>query len=205
MGRGISHRIEGPAPAPFGSTVGVAPGAGQAMDGNASSAVELWTVGYGAWPAPVRADRLVRALSDRGVNRLVDVRLSPCASDLEPRRPYGPRGWHLQPPGLGIVALLEGSGIAYEWIVELGNPQRRDPSMAVLRAHLADPSGDWPVHRGLARLVDRVEAPGAVVALLCACMDPNRCHRMTIADALNERHHGGALVVRDVRNGRRLR
>jgi hypothetical protein len=168
-------------------------------------AAGLWTVGYGAWPAGMRAARLVEALAGRGVDRLVDVRLIPCSSDLDPGRTYGPRAWHLQPGGEGIVALLGGVGISYEWIVELGNPQRQDPAMAVLRAHLADPGGDWPVHRGLARLADRVRRPGAVVALLCACADPGRCHRMLVADALADRHFGGALAVRDVRTGRPLR
>ena len=41
--------------------------------------MRLWTVGYGAWPASSRAGRLVESLAARGVTRLVDVRLSPCA------------------------------------------------------------------------------------------------------------------------------
>ena len=88
----------------------------------------------------VRAERLVAALVQRGVTRLVDVRLNPSASDVKPGR-YGPKPWTLQPGRSGIVGLLEAAGIAYEWLVELGNPQRHDPMMAVLRAHLADPAG----------------------------------------------------------------
>ncbi|RUL88558.1 DUF488 domain-containing protein [Tautonia sociabilis] len=168
---------------------------------------ELWTVGYGSWPARERADRLASALSARGVTLLADVRLAPCSSDLDPSRTYGPRGWHLRASGSGegIVPLLAQSGISYEWFVELGNPQRQDPAMAVLRSHLDDPSAGWPVHRGLSRLADRVRTPGAVVALLCACADPARCHRSLIADALADRHFGGLLAVRDVRTGGRLR
>src|SRR5215212_8930956 len=116
-----------------------------------SDARALWTVGYGGWPSPVRAERLVAVLLGRGVSRLVDVRLSPCASAVKPGR-YGPKPWTLQAGGDGIVGLLEPEGIAYEWIVELGNPQRQDRRMAVLRKHLADPRGHWPVHRGLDRL-----------------------------------------------------
>ncbi|WP_169976874.1 DUF488 domain-containing protein [Tautonia rosea] len=164
---------------------------------------QLWTVGYGAWAASVRADRLVKALVDRGITRLVDVRIAPCSSDLDPKRTYGPRPWHLHAGEAGINTLLGQSGIAYEWIVELGNPQRQDPSMAVLRAHLADPSGDWPVHRGLARLADRVRQPGAVVCLLCACAEANRCHRTVIAHALNDRSFSGELEILDVRAGGR--
>jgi hypothetical protein len=165
--------------------------------------MELWTVGYGAWPAPTRAERLVEALVSRGVTRLVDVRLSPAASDPSPGRPYGPKPWNLQAGGAGIAGLLAPVGIAYEWLVELGNPQRQDPEMAILRAHLADPDGDWPVHRGLARLADRVREPGEVVALLCACSDARTCHRTAVARALGDRHFGGRLVLRDVKEGPR--
>jgi hypothetical protein len=167
---------------------------------------EIWTVGYGAWPASSRADRLVASLSGRGIALLVDVRLSPCSSDLDPARAYGPRPWHLRAgEGEGIEALLGGSGIAYEWIVELGNPQRQDPSMAVLRSQLADPTGRWPVHRGLARLADLVRAGPSPLALLCACADPTRCHRSLLAGALSDRHFGGRLAIREVRSGSLLR
>lgn len=160
--------------------------------------MELWSVGYGAWSAPVRAERLVAILGRRGVTRLIDVRLSPCAASPEPLRPYGPRPWNLQAPPAGIVTLLAPAGIAYEWIVELGNPQRQDPAMTILRAHLADPGGGWPVHRGLDRLAGRVRESGAVVALLCACAAARTCHRTLIAGALSERHFAGDLVLREV-------
>ncbi len=164
--------------------------------------MELWTVGYGAWPAKTRAVRLVEALTRRGVTRVVDTRLCPCSSTPEAARPYGPKSWTLQAGDAGIAALLRSAGLAYEWIVELGNPQRRDPAMAVLRAHLADPEGGWPVHRGLGRLAGRVRTPGQVVALLCACADARACHRTVLAHALAERHFGGALTVRECVEGR---
>src|SRR3954471_22583066 len=120
---------------------------------------ELWLVGYGAWPASRRAIGLVEALRGRGVTLLVDVRHSPSSSDPIEGRTYGPKPWNLQEGRAGIAGLLEAGGIDYEWLVELGNPQRRDPSMAILRSHLADPLGDWPVHRGLTRLAARVRQP----------------------------------------------
>lgn len=162
---------------------------------------ELWLAGYGAWPVARRADGLVRALRDRGVTRLVDVRLSPCSSDPGQGRPYGPRPWNLQAGPGGLVDLLATAGIAYEWLVELGNPQLRDPAMEVLRAHLADPDGGWPVHRGLELLADRVRAPGEVVAILCACAEARTCHRTVIGRALSDRAFAGRLALRDIRTG----
>lgn len=164
--------------------------------------MDLWLAGYGAWPTSSRAAGLVEALRSAGVALLVDVRHSPCASDPTPGRPYGPRPWNLQAGPGGIVGLLAEGGIAYEWIVELGNPQRRDPTMAVLRCQIDDPAGGWPVHRGLNRLAERVRSDGGPVALLCACQDGRTCHRTVVAEALNAAHFGGMLILREVNPAR---
>jgi hypothetical protein len=163
----------------------------------------LWTVGYGAWPTASRAERLVACLRDRGITRLVDVRLNPCAADVRDGR-YGPKPWTLQTGRSGIAALLDEAGIAYEWLVELGNPQRHDRRMQVLRDHLASPGAGWPVHRGLDRLQTRVDAPAEVVALLCACAGVRECHRTVVAQALAARGRGDWLTVRDVATGREI-
>jgi hypothetical protein len=52
---------------------------------------ELLTLGYGRWPAKIRGTRLVEALKRAKVELLVDVRHSPCASNLDPAHHYGPR------------------------------------------------------------------------------------------------------------------
>jgi hypothetical protein len=135
------------------------------------------------------------------VTRLVDVRLNPSSSDIKAGR-YGPKPWTLQAGRSGIGGLLGEAGIAYEWLVELGNPQRHDPMMALLRAHLADPQGNWPVQRGLARLAELVERPDEIAALLCACALEQTCHRTVIARALAARHFDGRLIIRDVREDR---
>lgn len=156
----------------------------------------LWTVGYGAWPVASRSRRLIEALSGAGITMVADVRLNPCASDPVPGRPYGPKPWNLQAgKNAGLVSLLREAGIGYEWLVELGNPQRQDPAMMILRTHLADPSGGWPVHRGLERLAGLVREPGARVAILCACGTWSTCHRTPIAHALRDRRFGGAMTI----------
>ncbi len=160
---------------------------------------KLWLVGYGAWPASRRAAGLVETLKARGVTRVVNIRLSPSSSDPEEGRPYGPKPWNLQAGPAGLVGLLADAGIGYEWVVELGNPQRRDKEMTILRSHLADPLGKWPVHRGLDRLAALIREPGQVVAILCACEDDRTCHRTLVGRALAERDFEGRLALLDVR------
>jgi len=173
------------------------------MSEREGEAPTLWLVGYGRWPVAHRAGRLVEALSGRGVTRLIDVRLNPCASDVRPGR-YGPKPWTLQAGGRGIDGLLASSGIASGWRAKLGNPQRHAPGMAVLREHTADVDGGWPVHRGLARLADLVRRPGEVIALLCACADDRVCHRTVIARALSDIGFVGGLIIKDVSSGRAM-
>jgi hypothetical protein len=166
---------------------------------------QLWLVGYGAWTASKRAEGLVATLLDRGVTWLVDVRLNPAASDPQPGRTYGPKPWNLQAGReAGLAGLLKVAGINYEWLVELGNPQRRDPEMTILRSHLADLEAEWPVHRGLERLARLIRQPGEVVAILCACEDWRKCHRTVVARALSDRHFADKLTLLDARTGQAI-
>jgi hypothetical protein len=126
------------------------------------------------------------------------VRLNPCAADPVDGRHYGPKPWSLQAGNAGIVGLLAAANIAYEWQSELGNPQRQDHSMAVLRDHIQDIHGDWPVHRGLKRLADQLKTGSDVIALLCACEDGQACHRRVVSEALNSIHFEGALRLREI-------
>lgn len=144
----------------------------------------FFTLGYGRWPADKRPAALVAALRAASVNLLVDIRHSPCPSQLSAESNYGPREWHALAGGKGIVPLLGAAGIEYLWAVELGNPQKVDPDMAVLREHLASPPEcGWPVHRGLALVRDLVEK-GRVCGLMCACDRYAGCHRKPVAEAL---------------------
>ena len=163
-----------------------------------SESIELLTLGYGRWPAKVRGPRLADALKRARVDLLVDIRHSTCASNLDPAHHYGPRDWHVRPGGAGIVTLLRDAGIDYRWLVELGNPQKTDPEMTVLREHLSDPEGGWPVHRGLAELRGLVVDEGRRCCLLCACEKYEGCHRKVVAEAFRARAGGPAVSLVEV-------
>ena len=143
----------------------------------------LYTIGYGRWTADSRESKFTAALTAAGVGMLIDIRHSPCSSSLDVKSLYCPRAFNLQAAGLGIITLLAAAGIGYRWVVELGNPQKKDPAMRILREHLADPAGEWPIHRGL-RLVADAVAAGHIVALMCACGKYAGCHRKPVAEAL---------------------
>lgn len=148
--------------------------------------MQLLTVGYGKWPTKTRWLALVAALRRARVATLVDIRHSPCSSSSDPQSSYGPRPWHLGAEP-GIDALLRDEGIEYRWLVELGNPQKTDPRMRVMRAHLADRRGHWPVHRGLDVLRTLVVDAGERCCLMCACKSYEACHRKLVAEAFRER------------------
>jgi len=153
----------------------------------------LYTIGYGHWPAPRRMKGMIDALKSAGVKLLVDSRHSPCSSNVEPTSTYGPRDWKLQAGDAGIAHHLEAASIGYRWLGELGNPQKNDPEMTILREHLAAHDLRWPVNRGLLVLRDLLDS--GPCALLCACDDPNKCHRTVIAAAMRERFPAFAIEI----------
>lgn len=144
----------------------------------------LFTMGYNAWKADQRMAHMSRSLVDAGVSLLIDVRHSPCAADPTGRSAYAPKPWTLQRDG-GLVTELAKVGVDYAWLPELGNPQKNDPEMTILRWHLTDGTHLWPVHRGLAVLAQLVGA-GHVCCLLCGCDKYDRCHRRLIAEAFGK-------------------
>jgi uncharacterized protein (DUF488 family) len=148
-----------------------------------SQSVQFLTIGYGRWPTKVRIAKLLHALKAVGVELLIDTRHSVCASQTDASSDYGPRNWHVIAGNQGIARLLAAAGIQYLWVVELGNPQKSDDSMTVLREHLADPEGRWPIHRGL-RLVADLLGEGRRCCLMCACEKSSACHRRIIAETL---------------------
>ncbi len=106
---------------------------------------ELFSLGYQRWPAPRRWERLTELLESEEEECLVDIRIAPCSSDTSPASNYGPKPWTLQAGSRGIAEGLRRLGIEYHWLPELGNPQKNDKQMRVLRKHLSQPEGNWPV------------------------------------------------------------
>lgn len=147
----------------------------------------LYTVGHGKWPVAARAASLIRELKAHEIQVLVDIRHSPCASDLNPASigPYRMQDWHLQAGDSGIESLLQDAGIDYLWLVELGNPQKKDPGMKVLRSHLSSRDDRWPANRGLELLRRLVVDQGKRCCLLCACAEVESCHRKLVTDEIS--------------------
>jgi uncharacterized protein DUF488 len=156
----------------------------------------LFTLGYQRWKVSARIAGMVNVLRENGVSCLVDIRHSPCASNPTPGGMYGPSEINLQPEGKGLVSHLAGNGIEYRWLVELGNPQKNDPKMKVLREHLSQSNKPWPVQRGLVLLENLIRSTEGYVALLCACKKYDECHRALIAEALLPKISG--LTITDL-------
>jgi hypothetical protein len=162
----------------------------------------LFTIGYNAWPVRERMERMGHALVEAGVTMLVDVRHSPCPSDPSGRSMYGPKPWTLQQDG-GIISELEKLGLSYTWLPELGNPQKNDPHMSILRWHLADRETKWPIRRGLLEL-EKLLQDGQICCLLCGCASYDRCHRRLVVEAFTKDRNPRIKVVNLAARGPQL-
>lgn len=126
---------------------------------------ELWTIGYGGR----RPADFVALLRQAGVELVADVRLTP----------RGTMGSYTRAKSTdrGIQKLLSDGGIAYEWLHELGNPDRTDPGMEQFRAVVVP---EFPVRTR--RLIEC--ASSQQTCLLCGCKNAATCHRSIITDWL---------------------
>jgi uncharacterized protein (DUF488 family) len=140
----------------------------------------IFTIGY----EKRSIDDLIRLLQTRGIERVVDVRLTPASRrpDFSKKR---------------LSSALEAAGIAYEHRSALGNPPAiRELYLAGdvelghkrFREHLENDAS--------AALDELVESLGEqTVALLCLERDPRRCHRSVVASVGAERSSGERAVV----------
>lgn len=139
----------------------------------------LYTIGYEGRTVPT----LIKALSEAGVERLIDVRMRPSSRQ---------RGFSL----MQLYERLRRAGIQYEHVRELGNP----PEIRALwyageigegrrryRAHLKNGSSDHVAYLvGLAKL--------SPTAILCRERDHDECHRSVVAEVAAERDEGIGII-----------
>jgi uncharacterized protein (DUF488 family) len=129
-----------------------------------------FTVGYGG-----RAPKdLVALLQQHQVRVVVDVRLRPDRASM---------GIYslAKTPDKGIAGLLQGGGIEYLSLIELGNVFLDVADWQARYQTLLQQSGELLCQR----LILRKEQP---LALMCAEKEPTQCHRAQVAQYLHTRH-----------------
>jgi len=125
----------------------------------------IWTIGYGGR----QPTEFTRILSQAGVELVVDVRISPRSSMGTYTR--------AKSAARGIRRLLSEVAISYEWLPELGNPDRTDPLKAQFRSVIAT-----TFTQRCQRLIAWAEQH--CVCLLCGCRNAAFCHRSIISEWL---------------------
>jgi uncharacterized protein (DUF488 family) len=144
-----------------------------AFDSPAPDAPAVWTLGHSTHSG----EAFLALLQSHGIEALVDVRRFPGS-----RR-------HPQFGAEALGALLEGHGIAYRWVRELGGRRRpveadpegsawRHPSFRAYAQHLQTEE----FARGLDTLLHVASA--CRTAIMCSELLWWRCHRALISDAL---------------------
>jgi len=127
----------------------------------------LYTIGYGGR----HPKHFVTLLTQHNIALICDVR-------AEPRRSY--RGIYTFSPEKNsgpLPRLLAQEGIKYQWLPELGNPDRQDPEIRAFQQLM-----DQEAESRLQRLQTLGQA--ARTCLLCAEQDAQRCHRRIITTYL---------------------
>lgn len=158
----------------------------------------IYTIGYLRWPTPVRLEKFLATLvSNNNIKTLIDIRHSPCSSQLSHNSNYGPKAWNLSLSN-GIEQHLRKKGINYIWIPELGNPQKNDKNMEIFRSHINSCSTNQniPAQRGLLLLEQLLteEKNKSSCCLLCACKDFSKCHRTVVSHELLERNKNFKVI-----------
>lgn len=133
--------------------------------------MKIFTIGYGGRKVPKDFAEL---LAGHGVQLVCDIRFAPQRAFMgiytyNPQKGDGP-----------IMRLLSEYDISYQWLKELGNPDRNDPKMTKFR-QLMQTAGE--------RRIQRLQsiAREKVVCLLCAEKDYNRCHRKIVTKLLERK------------------
>ena len=134
--------------------------------------VVLYTIGYQGRTLA----GFIRTLREAGVEKVVDVRLNPISRD---------RRFNM----MKLFQELNRSGISYESVRELGNPQ--DIRSLWQNGELERGRKQYRrfVNNGAAAHVDYVIglARLGATAILCRESEPHECHRSVIAEVAQER------------------
>jgi uncharacterized protein (DUF488 family) len=142
-----------------------------------------YTIGYGGFPP----ERLLRALKERRVEAVVDVRRYP-------------RSRIAAYSGEGLKEALAREGIEYVWLGELGALGVRGPRAGCTGSQTFD-SYVWRLYHYAPAILQLVElrelAKRKTVALLCMEENWRHCHRQFLADFLA----GEGIDVIHIRRG----
>ena len=132
---------------------------------------KLFTIGY----ERRSLTQLARDLQGAGVERVVDVRLTP-----QSRK----KGFSL----MSLFQNLRKAGIAYEHMSELGNPPELRDDFRKASGGRGRARYRAMLENGRAEYVERLVrlARAQPTAILCLEHDHERCHRETIADVAEE-------------------
>lgn len=138
-----------------------------------SPGTRLFTIGHGNLPL----ERFLERLAGSSIRVVADVRSNPAS----PRFPWFERA--------ALSRELECRGLSYRWFRDLGGrlpfdpEERQHPALLhewqrIYAATMSRPA----FHRACEDLLGL--ASSALVAVLCAELDPERCHRFLLADKL---------------------
>jgi len=153
----------------------------------APSAKTCYTIGYGNSPS----DDFVKRLAGAGIDVVIDVRSVPY-SKFNPDFKRGP-----------LEKILENNSIAYRYLGDRIGGKLLDPGL--LRP---DGSADYKKIQATEKFragVDEVIAivsSGTMVALMCAEMEPERCHRFALISPVLQA--AGVSVVHILSSGQLL-
>ncbi len=139
---------------------------------DADGRLAIYTIGHSTRSIA----ELLSLLASHGVGEVADVRRFPASR----RHPHFSRE--------ALARSLNGAGIGYVWLPDLGGRRPSHPDSphtawknAAFRGY-ADHMDSVEFERGLQALLD--EAARQPTAILCAEATPWRCHRQLIADSL---------------------
>lgn len=140
--------------------------------------MKVFTIGYGG----LGPSALVAALREHSVKSVVDIRIWPIRASM---------GSYVlsKSPHKGIQGLLAREDISYFSFLELGNPYKELSDWKERYQTLIGAVGGF--------LTERLKEVPGPLCLLCAEKDPKECHRLILAELLEQCGHEVQHIVVD--------